>query len=77
VAVVTEDGKDGCPFGLCPYPPKGQTSYRTELSEAFCRGQQTLITGGYIRRIAAPWRQRASGNLKQFWKQMEQRARSV
>jgi NACHT domain/Trypsin-like peptidase domain len=69
--------KDGCPFGLCPYPSKGETSYRTELSEAFCRSQQALISGGSIRRRAAPWRQKPPGNLKQFWKQMEQRARSV
>jgi hypothetical protein len=31
--------KDGCPFGLCPYPPNGVQPYRAELSEAFCRRQ--------------------------------------
>jgi len=27
--------KHGCHFGLCPYPPKGDVTYRIELSEAF------------------------------------------
>ncbi len=69
--------KEGCPFELCPYPLKGETSYRIELSEAFCRGQQAFISSGSIRRRAAPWQQTAPGSLKQFWKQMEQRAQSV
>ena len=34
---------DGCAFELCPYPPKGMQP-RVEMSEAFCRRQQTLLT---------------------------------
>ena len=34
---------DGCAFELCPYPPKGAQP-RVEMSEAFCRRQQTLLT---------------------------------
>ncbi|MFJ9844384.1 hypothetical protein ACIRYZ_28795 [Kitasatospora sp. NPDC101155] len=37
--------KDGCPFELCPYPPRGGDSVRAELSEAFCHRQQLLTLG--------------------------------
>jgi hypothetical protein len=65
--------KHGCAFDLCPYPPKGEQTYRSELSEAFCRRQQTLL-GGRLRR-AAPWQAALSGELKSFWVKMEERAR--
>jgi len=65
--------KHGCGFDLCPYPPKGEQTYRSELSEAFCRRQQTLL-GGRLRR-AAPWQGALSGELKAFWADMEERAR--
>jgi hypothetical protein len=66
--------KDGCPFELCPYPPKGEQSYRVELTEAFCRSQQALLNGTGVRRRAAPWQGALPGDLKRFWKQMAQRA---
>ena len=66
--------KHGCHFELCPYPPKGEVSYRIELSEAFCRRQQTLVSGASLRRRAAAWQQTVPGDLRQFWRQMGQRA---
>jgi hypothetical protein len=80
MARLSEPGsncKDGCPFELCPYPPKGEQSYRVELSEAFCRRQQALMTGTGVRRRAAPWQGALPGDLKRFWKQMAQRAHPV
>jgi hypothetical protein len=65
--------KDGCPFELCPYPPKGEQSYRVELSEAFCHRQQALMNGTGVRRRAAPWQGALPGELRRFWKQMAQR----
>jgi hypothetical protein len=62
---------DGCHFGLCPYPPKGVQPYRSELSEAFCRGQQTLVS----RRMTAPWQTIPRADLKRFWEHMANRAR--
>ena len=62
---------DGCHFGLCPYPPKGVQPYRSELSEGFCRGQQTLVS----RRLTAPWQTIPRANLKHFWEHMANRAR--
>ena len=35
--------RQACPFEFCPYPPKG--TFRTELSVAFCRRQQALVSG--------------------------------
>jgi hypothetical protein len=69
--------KRGCNFGLCPYPPKGEASYRVELSEAFCRRQQVLVGVGSIWRKPAPWQETLTGDLKQFWKQMGQRSQSA
>jgi hypothetical protein len=66
--------KDGCPFELCPYPPRGEQSYRVELSEAFCHRQQALMNGTGVRRRAAPWQGTLPGELRRFWKQMAQRA---
>jgi hypothetical protein len=69
--------KHGCNFGLCPYPPKGEAAYRIELSEAFCRRQQALVGGGSIWRRGARWQETLPGDLRQFWKQMGQRAQSA
>ena len=80
MAETSEPGsncKHGCHFGLCPYPPKGEATYRIELSEAFCRRQQALIGGGSIWRRGAPWQETLTGDLKQFWKQMGHRAQSA
>jgi hypothetical protein len=65
--------KQGCPFELCPYPPRGDINYRIELNEAFCRRQQALLRGGWIRRRAAPWQAALAVDLRRFWKQMAQR----
>jgi hypothetical protein len=61
----------GCHFRLCPYPPRGEQPYRSELSEAFCRGQQTLVN----RRFIAPWQTSPRSDLKHFWEHMADRAR--
>jgi hypothetical protein len=66
---------DGCVFELCPYPPKG-VQPRVEMSEAFCRRQQTLITKPRDPRTGrAPWQQARARQLKQFWVEMADRAR--
>jgi hypothetical protein len=62
--------KQDCVFELCPYPPKGEKSYRVELSEAFCRRQQSLVRRGAVRRKAAPWQEALPGDLRRFWNQM-------
>ena len=64
---------DGCRHRLCPYPPDGVQTYRSELSEAFCRGQQTLLNRG----LSAPWQTILRTDLKRFWEQMADRARGV
>ena len=64
---------DGCRHRLCPYPPYGVQPYRSELSEAFCRGQQTLLNRG----LSAPWQTIPRADLKRFWAQMADRARGV
>lgn len=69
--------KDGCPVELCPYPPKGEQSYRVELSEAFCHRQQALMNGAGMRRRAAPWQEALPGELRRFWKQMARRTHPV
>jgi hypothetical protein len=68
--------KEGCPFDLCPYPPKGSVAYRVELSEAFCRRQQTLLRGGAVRGRTAPWQESLAKELRAFWAKMEDRART-
>jgi hypothetical protein len=65
----------GCPFELCPYPPKGIQSYRAEMSEAFCRRQQTLLGRTRFRRRAAPWQGTLPEDLRTFWAEMAHRAR--
>jgi hypothetical protein len=62
---------DGCCFRLCPYPPNGVQPYRSELSEAFCRGQRALLNRG----LTAPWQTIRRVDLKRFWAQMANRAR--
>jgi NACHT domain len=62
--------KHGCPFELCPYPPKGEKSYRVELSEAFCRRQYALVSRAAVRRKTAPWQGALPGDLRRFWAQM-------
>jgi hypothetical protein len=62
--------QDGCLFELCPYPPKGEKSYRVELSEAFCRRQQALVSRAAVRRKTAPWQGALPGDLRRFWAQM-------
>ena len=62
----------GCRFDLCPYPPNGVQPYRSELSETFCRGQQTLLSRG----LTAPWQTMLRADLRHFWEQMANRARS-
>jgi hypothetical protein len=65
---------DGCRHRLCPYPPDGVQPYRSELSEAFCRGQQTLLNRG----LSAPWQQTMlRSDMIRFWEQMADRARGV
>ena len=65
---------DDCRFGLCPYPPKGLQPYRSELNEAFCRGQQTLLSG-WLTGLTAPWQTMPRHHLKRFWADMADRAR--
>jgi hypothetical protein len=67
--------KDGCPFGLCPYPPNGNQPYRAELSEPFCHRQQTLLTAGWTRSKRPRWQAASRRNLTRFWEQMGDRAR--
>jgi hypothetical protein len=79
MAAASEPGsncKDGCPFRLCPYPPKGEQPYRIGLSEAFCRRQQTLLDKRPVGRGAAPWQAALPAELKRFWQQMGQRTQS-
>jgi hypothetical protein len=64
---------DGCGHRLCPYPPYGVQPYRSELSEAFCRGQQTLLNRG----LSAPWQTMPRAGLRRFWAQVADRARGV
>jgi hypothetical protein len=66
---------DGCPFDLCPYPPKGQQPHRAELSEAFCRHQYTLVRRARIRRSTARWQGLPRSQMRTFWSAMANRAR--
>jgi hypothetical protein len=61
---------NGCVFELCPYPPKGEKSYRAELSEAFCRRQHDLLGRGAVRRKTAPWQGALPSELRRFWTEM-------
>jgi hypothetical protein len=67
---------DGCAFELCPYPPKGAQP-RIEMSEAFCRRQQTLLTRSprHPQSQQAPWQRMTASQLNRFWLEMGDRAR--
>jgi hypothetical protein len=69
---------DGCVFELCPYPPKGAQP-KVEMSEAFCRRQQTLLTRTARHPLAgrAPWQQMKRAQLHRFWAEMADRARGA
>ncbi len=66
---------DGCPFDLCPYPPKGQQPHRAELSEAFCRHQHMLVRRGGLGRRTAPWQGLRPMQMREFWTEMSNRTR--
>ncbi len=66
---------NGCPFDLCPYPPKGQQPHRAELSEAFCRHQYMLVRRARIRRSTARWQGLRASQMRAFWSEMANRAR--
>src|SRR5262249_25828528 len=67
--------EDGCHFELCPHPPKGELSHDIELSDAFCRRQQELVSLRSVwRKSAAPWHARSDQNLRRLRRQMGQRA---
>jgi hypothetical protein len=74
---------DGCPFKLCPYPPKGPEC-RTELNDLFCVHQRLMLNRlqlqawKYLRfRRRAPWQRGVSvPNLRRFWDDMASRARN-
>ncbi len=73
---------DGCPFELCPYPPKGPEC-RTELNELFCIHQRAKLNGlqpqawrFFKFRRRAPWQRHVPvANLRRFWDEMGARAR--
>ncbi len=67
---------DGCAFELCPYPPQG-VQPRVEMSEAFCRRQQTLLNRSLRHPLngRAPWQQMKEAQLDRFWTEMADRAR--
>lgn len=73
---------DGCPFRLCPYPPKGPEC-RVELSELFCSYQRSLLNrwqpAAWLHfrfRRRGRWQRRVSiTELRFFWSEMRQRAR--
>ncbi len=78
-AVMASHGStclDGCQFELCPYPPSGAQP-RAELSEAFCRRQQSLLAHRWRRpgRKTAPWQGLTPKELETFWAQMAWRSR--
>jgi hypothetical protein len=66
---------NGCPFDLCPYPPKGQQPHRAELSEGFCRHQYMLVRRVRIRRNTARWQGLRASQMRTFWSEMANRAR--
>jgi hypothetical protein len=66
---------DGCQFELCPYPPSGAQP-RAELSEAFCRRQQSLLAHRLRPgRKTASWQGLTPKELEAFWAQMAWRSR--
>ncbi|MEO3751475.1 NACHT domain-containing protein [Streptomyces sp. B6B3] len=68
----------GCPFELCPYPPRTRTSVRADFSEMFCRRQMSLLrpTGRFRRKRQAPWQRDIDAErLAGFWERMGDRSR--
>jgi hypothetical protein len=64
----------GCSAHLCPYPAPGETPFRGELGEAFCRAQGNAVDGALtsaVGRNGVPARER-----KALWRELEQRARA-
>ncbi|WP_072913625.1 hypothetical protein [Geodermatophilus obscurus] len=77
VAGGSQPGKNcpgDCEFDLCPYPPKGHVNYHAELTETFCRRQQTLLDHSPRRRTAS-WQEMPRPHLRRFWGEMGRRAR--
>lgn len=74
---------DGCPFELCPYPPKGPQC-RTEMSELFCIQQRSMLNTLQLQawrflrfRRRTAWQRSVSvANLRSFWDEMGARARN-
>jgi hypothetical protein len=63
-----------CGYGLCPLAeaPVDEPDGKRTISRAFCRGQQRLAARG-----VPPWQQGIRRKaLKEFWFEMEQRART-
>ncbi len=68
----------GCPFELCPYPPRTRPSIRADFSEMFCRRQMSLLrpAGRFRRRRQAPWQRDIDAErLAVFWERMGDRLR--
>ncbi len=68
----------GCPetcgWGFCPYkqPPPDEPNAQRGVSKAFCRQQRQIALSRKPR-----WQRRISKrNLREFWREMEQRART-
>jgi hypothetical protein len=57
-----------CEFRLCPYPLTGET-LRPEFSESFCRHVASV-------RARSHWHDTRKGEHKNFWRDMERRARA-
>lgn len=69
---------DKCGWGLCPYKqaPPDEPNAQRGVSKAFCR-QQRQIASHHMRRCTPPWHRRIrKGKLQDFWREMEQRART-
>jgi hypothetical protein len=70
-----------CKSQLCPYPGPDERPFRGELSEAFCRRQQSLLRR--YRRPPAAWRYQTGrwrsltrrSELREFWRTLERRGR--
>ena len=63
-----------CGWGLCPYkqPPPDEPNAHRGVSRAFCRQQRQIA-----RRLRPPWQRAISRRaLREFWWQMERRART-
>lgn len=75
-AQISEPGSNciaDCRFRLCPYPPRGTTLQRAELSESFCRSQLSLLGSRHDTSARAPWQALPNRDLGTFWRQMAER----